>query len=89
MMHCELELKSNSIVWVQYTNMTYQTRKSETLEQLMHNRLTITVYDFGFQTLTSKSVIYWGNKLFMALYVKMALLYFNCFIIGNQLIISL
>ena len=32
-----------------------------------------TVYDYGF----SKSVIIWGVKLFMALYVKTALLYFN------------
>ena len=33
----------------------------------------------------SKSVIYWGIKLFMALYVKTALLYFNRFTIGSQL----
>ena len=33
----------------------------------------------------SKSVIYWGVKLFMALYVKTALLYFNRFAIGSQL----
>ena len=33
----------------------------------------------------SKSLIYWGVKLFMALYVKMALLYFNRFTIGSQL----
>lgn len=39
------------------------------------------VSDTGF----SKSVIYWGVKLFMALYVKTALLYFNRFRIGNQL----
>ena len=32
-----------------------------------------------------KSVIYWGVKLFMALYVKKALLYFNRFTIGSQL----
>ena len=39
------------------------------------------VSDTGF----SKFVIYWGVKLFMALYVKTALLYFNRFTIGSQL----
>ena len=38
------------------------------------------VSDTGF----SKSVIYRGVKLFIALYVKTALLYFNRFTIGNQ-----
>ena len=33
----------------------------------------------------SKSVIYWGVKLFMVLYVKTALLYFNSFTIGSHL----
>ena len=33
----------------------------------------------------SKSVIYWGVKLFIALYVKTTLLYFNRFTIGSQL----
>ena len=33
----------------------------------------------------SKSVIYWGVKLFMALYVKTAVLYFYRFTIGIQL----
>ena len=33
----------------------------------------------------SKSVIYWGVKLFIALYTKTALLYFNRFTIGSQL----
>ena len=49
MMHCELESESNSRVWVLYTNMTCQTRKSEILEQLMHHWPTIAVYDYGFQ----------------------------------------
>ena len=31
-------------------------------------------------------MIYWGVKLFIALYVKTALLYFNRFTIGSQLI---
>ena len=31
----------------------------------------------------SKSVIYWGVKWFIALYVKTALLYFNRFTIGS------
>ena len=30
-------------------------------------------------------IIYWGFKLFMALYVKAALLYINRFTIGSQL----
>ena len=30
-------------------------------------------------------IIYWGVKLFMALYVNTALLYFNRFTIGSQL----
>ena len=84
MMHCELE--SNSTVWVQYTNMTYQARKSETLEQLMHHWPTIAVFDHGLRLLGfSKSVIYWGVKLFMVLYVKMASLCFNRFTIGSIL----
>ena len=29
--------------------------------------------------------VYWGVKLFMVLYVKTALLYFNRFTIGSQL----
>ena len=33
----------------------------------------------------SKSMIYWGVKLFKALYVKTVLLYFNRFTIGSQL----
>ena len=37
--------------------------------------------DTGF----SKSVIYWGVKLFVALYIKMALLYFSRLTIGSQL----
>ena len=85
MMHCELE--SNSTGWMLYTNMTYQTRKSETLEQLINAPLTddrivrLWVSATGF----SKSVIYWGVNLFMALYVRTALLYFNRFTIGSQL----
>ena len=45
------------------------------------------MHDFGFQPLHgfSKSLIYWGVELFMALYVKTALLYFNRFTIGSQL----
>ena len=87
MMHCELESESNSTVWMLYTIMAYQTRKSETLEQLINAPLTddrsvrIWVSATGF----SKSVIYWGVKLFMALYVKAALLYINRFTFGSQL----
>ena len=36
----------------------------------------------------SKSAIYWGVKLFMALSVKTALLYLNRFTIGSQLTYS-
>ena len=87
MMHCELESESNSTVWMLCTNMNYQTRKSETLEQLINAPLTDdrSVRVWVSATGISKSVIYWGVKLFMALYVKTALLYFNRFTIGSQL----
>ena len=60
-MHCELESEPNSTVWVLYTNMTYQSRKSEALEQLMHHLPTITVYDYGFQLLASVNLWYTGG----------------------------
>ena len=44
------------------------------------------MFDHGLQLLGfSKSVIYWGVKLIMVLYVKMASLYFNRFTIGSIL----
>ena len=58
-------------------------KKSETLEQLMPHRPKIAVYGYGIQPLAS----YWGVKLFMALYVKTALLYFNHFTILANLIL--
>ena len=50
----------------------------------MHHRridVRLWVSDTGFR----KSVIYCGVKVFMALYVKTPLLYFNRFTIGSQL----
>ena len=74
--------RESEMIRILYTNMTYQTRKSETMEQLMHHRsVRLWVSAMGFR----KSVIYWGVKLFMASYLKTALLYFNCFTICSHL----
>ena len=62
-----------------YTNMTYQSRRERDLGLTNDRSIRLRVSANGF----SKSMIYWGVKLFMAFYVKTVFLYFYRFTIGS------
>ena len=71
MMHCELESYSNSTVWYDLSNKEVRDLGTDNAPLTNDRSVRLWVSATGF----SKSVIYWGVKWFMALYVKTALLY--------------
>ena len=81
MMHWELESELGAVYECDLSNKEEQDLGTANAPLTDDRSVRVRVSATGF----SKSVIYRGVKLFMALYVKTALLYFNRFTIGGQL----
>ena len=81
MMHCELESESKTTYEYDLSDKEERDLGTANAPLTDDRSVRLWVSATGF----SKSVMYWGVKLFMALYVKTALLYLNRFTIGSQL----